>query len=96
MNKFIEHDLNNGIALIKVAIYNILNALDSGEVDTYHIKKSISKEFIEECIKELGWTSETSNSGRHYCIIDGLKVYTIQMADLSVKLNSLLYDTWFT
>lgn len=96
MNKYIEHDLNNGIALIKVAVYNILNALDSGEIDTYSIKKSISREFIEECMNELGWTDNTTNSGKMYQIMEGLNTYIIHTSTSINKLNSILYDTWFT
>lgn len=77
MNKYMEHDLNNEIVPIKVTVYNVLNALDSGEIDTYSIKKSIFREFIEECMKELGWTNDTTNSGKMYQIMEDLNSYII-------------------
>jgi len=66
MNKFIEYDIHNGITLLKSAIMNILNALDSKEIDEYNFGEYISYNLIESCLKESNWKLDygwTSPSG---------------------------------
>ena len=55
MNKFIEYDIHNGITLLRCAIMNVLNALDSQEINEYNFGEYISYNLIENCLKESNW-----------------------------------------
>lgn len=55
MNKFIEYDIHNGLIQIRCAIMNILDALDSMEIDSYEFSPYISHNLIKECMKQSGW-----------------------------------------
>lgn len=55
MNKFIEYDIHNGITLIKCAIMNILESLDSMEIDSYVFGSDISLYTVIKCMYDVGW-----------------------------------------
>ena len=55
MNKFIEYDIHNGITLLKCAIMNILESLDSMELDSYVFGPDISLHTVIKCMCDSGW-----------------------------------------
>jgi len=55
MNKFIEYDIHNGITLLKCAIMNILESLDSMELDSYVFGPYISLTIVINCMYDAGW-----------------------------------------
>lgn len=59
--KFIEYDIQNGIALLKCAIMNVLRSLDLGEITCYKFNPYIANNLIAKCMAESGWNIETDN-----------------------------------
>lgn len=55
MNKFIEYDIHNGLTLIKCAVMNILNSLESREIIRYNFDPYISPLYIKRCMQDSGW-----------------------------------------
>ena len=55
MNKFIEYDIHNGLIQIRCAIMNILDALDSMELDSYVFGPDISLHTVTKCMYDTGW-----------------------------------------
>ena len=78
MNKFVEYDIHNGITLLKCAIMNILNALDSMEIDSYEFGEYISMNLIMNCMLDSGWEIADgicySPTRRDFVFVDNLKL----------------------
>lgn len=58
MNKFIETDIISGIKLLTCAVSNILNGLDSMEIDSFKFGPYISSSLVEKCMIDLGWKQD--------------------------------------
>lgn len=55
MNKFIEHDIHNGLILLRCAVMNILEAINSEEIDYWRFNEFISTNLITQCMLDNGW-----------------------------------------
>lgn len=55
MNKFIEYDIHNGTSLLRCAVFNVIDALESGEITSYTFECDIIKLFID-CLELKGYT----------------------------------------
>lgn len=78
MNKFIETDIINGIKLLTCAVSNILNSLDSMEIDSFKFGPYISASLVEKCMVDLGWKQDGdiwySTSSRNFIFTDDLTI----------------------
>ena len=89
MNKYTEHDIDNGIRLLKIGIMNALKALNDEEIESFSFK-AVSYEFLYKCMVESGWSGLSSL----YIASPSEKVFQVLGTDpIIVKKR---YDTRFT
>ena len=55
MNKFIKHDIDNALSLLKVAINNALSDIESGEEDEIVLGGYIPFSLVRQCVEDRGY-----------------------------------------
>ena len=58
MNKYIEYDIEQGIKYLKTGIMNVLEGIESGEIDEIVLKGPIALKLIIDCAIERGWKTD--------------------------------------
>ena len=61
MNKYIKTDLRDSIKLMKIAIMNALNNIESGEETKINLGCYISQPLFLECLQEAKWEIEVGD-----------------------------------
>lgn len=62
MNKYIKTDLSDSIKLMRVAIMNAFNDIESGEEIKINLGPYISEVLLLECLQEARWDIEVDGS----------------------------------
>ena len=55
MNKFIKHDIENALSLLKIAIHNALSDIETGEEEEIILGEFIPFSLVVEIAEERGW-----------------------------------------
>lgn len=66
MNKYIKTDLQDSIKLMRVAIMNALNDIETGEETRINLGPYISQPLFIECLQETNWKIENEDYDSYY------------------------------
>ena len=62
MNKFIKHDIENAISLLKIAINNALSDIESGEEDEINLGDYVPFSLVRQCVEDRGYLCDNNKS----------------------------------
>lgn len=92
-DKYIDSDYENGMAFLRVAVINTLNAVDNNIIKEKNFH-NLSLSFLTDCIKSIGWTitGEQNSPSDYYLIVEGnnsviLCGYIKKSNDIFIKNN---------
>lgn len=66
MNKYINTDLRDSIKLMRIAIMNALNDIETGEETIINLGPYISQPLFIECLQEADWKIENEDYDSYY------------------------------
>ena len=66
MNKYIKTDLQDSIKLMRIAIMNALNDIETGEETRINLGPYISQPLLIECLQEANWKIENEDFDAYY------------------------------
>lgn len=93
MNKYIKTDLQDSIKLMRVAIMNALNDIDTGEETRINLGPYISQPLLSECLQQAKWDIEIEDPDEIYYVTktpSGKKV-SINLENGDCILFSMIY-----
>ena len=93
MNKYIKTDLHDSVKLMKVAIMNALNDIETGEEVRINLGPYISQTLLSECLQEAKWDIEIEDPDEiHYLTkTPSGKEVSIDLEDGDCILFSMIY-----